>query len=172
MDEIHCIKSSKALITKIFNRLQPSFVRRYGFTAMTIMKNLYDLYYTVEFVVPRFFVGWKWFTDRYFVRQDKVIGYDYEKREPKTIKELVRYQNLGELRERLDQVMIRYYPNRKINHIERTVEFSLDTLHEYQEEVKAVLEDKSPASCLPKLQQIVNRDANKQEAFKEIVNGL
>lgn len=108
IDEVHAFRNPDSTLIsnfnlKIMNRM-PS--RVWGITGTPLSKNLEDTYHILNFI-KRGMLGTFWeFRSRYCKLVDRVIGYDREAKQPKTVKEIVGLKDFNVFREAISPVVI------------------------------------------------------------------
>lgn len=107
-DEFHTLKNPDADVTKWYKQLMPLFKRVYGLTATPYTKDLYDIFYLINLLIPKFFPTKKSFTEQF-------VNVDYKEifvnNFPKIIPVIVSYKNVELLDDLLKDIRMFYEPN-------------------------------------------------------------
>lgn len=174
LDEFHTLKNPKADITVYFSELRPLFKKVHGLTATSFTRSLYDIYYLVNFLVPKFFGTKTRFTENFINVRLRDVFMGGRKR---AIPEVVSYKNLDLLRVQLEQVMMVYNPELDMTTIVHEPELSdwdayVDTATDLLSLKEDFYDDKEETSFSKKLIQLqytVDRDINKLKILNDVV---
>lgn len=167
-DEVHVLKNPSAQQTKFYLKLRAFFQRVYGFTATPVTSSVVDFYNVANFIIPGFFPqSSESFLETFAERRVRNIGIRF-------IKEIVGYKNLDLLRKFISRIFIYYYPEQDVRVIKVPVELSEVSVEPYYEATKGLFtytgkEYPSWVNRLIPLQQVVDRDLNKLEAYYSLV---
>lgn len=171
-DEFHKLKNPNSIVHRAYKTLRASLAACYGATATPLMSNLTDLYHLVNYLVPGFLGTLKDFQKRYFVRVLQEIPVKGGKR---WAYKHVGYQNLEELKKRLEDVVITFYPDYDIRYETRWGE--VEDLEAYRDAVNGIFYDEKGkrvqkthhSARMMTLQRAVNHDPGKIRPFREAV---
>ena len=167
-DEIHVLKNPSAQQTKFYSKLRAFFQRVYGFTATPMTSSIMDFYNIANFITPGFFPqSPESFLETFTKRRVRNIGTRF-------IKEIVGYKNLDLLRKLLSRIFIYYYPEQDVRVIKVPIKLSKASVEPYYEATKGLFtytgkEYSNWVNRLIPLQQVVDRDLNKLEAYYSLI---
>ena len=171
LDEFHKVKDPKTTTTKLSNILKKKCVRRYGFTATPIMKDMKDLYMLIKWLDPMIFSTWKKFCDDYTLYYKMNIN-GFEILKP------YKYKNYEKLKRALKTIVHSYFPKRDISFIKYAIPMEdIEGYRRTRDDALASTGDEKKDRALPmhavkKCKQFVAVSNGKLQKLKEIVSSI
>lgn len=162
-DEFHVFKNPESKLRGKFEELRPYFLLAYGFTATPVTRNLFDLYYLVEFLDLSVFESFRNFRNLY------VETFWIKKGKTRFLR-IKNYRNLDHLKKILERFLIEFSPQYKVSFKKQVV--SSTRLQKYDKLVESILENgkkEGRVSKLWELQEIVDRDYEKVSKFINLI---
>lgn len=173
-DEVHAVKSPKSITTKSHRNLRCVSDRCYGFTATALTKDLFDLFYVVDFICPHSLGSFWSFRSRY-IRFHTWNGHMM----------VDGYKNLDLLELALSNIQVTYFPKKdvvfiqhpciltKIEEYHEAAQGYLDTVeqnkYDDEDEEEMYTGQKQHSVRLIDLQYVVNSDPAKKAKLADVV---